>query len=57
MAMNDNEKNAVAEKLDFPERIVRCPRCGAELKYYEYGNSSKAYCPNDEDIKGTIRGI
>lgn len=57
MVMNKEEIKAIENKLNNPKEKVLCPRCGAELQYFEYGNSSKAYCHNDEDVKGTIRGI
>ena len=52
MAMTNSEKNAVVAKLEAPGKRVICPRCGSELKYYKFGNSSE-----DKEIKGTIRGI
>lgn len=57
MAMTNSEKNAVVVKLEAPGKRVICPRCGSELKYYKFGNSSEVYCPKDKEIKGTIRGI
>mgnify|MGYP001241620979 FL=1 len=57
MAITNSEKSAIVAKLETPEKRVICPRCGSELKYYKFGNSSEVYCPKDKEVKGTIRGI
>ena len=57
MAMNEAERDAIVRKLNHPEEEVKCPRCGETLSYYEFGNSSEAYCKKCEDVKGAARGI
>ena len=33
------EKRALNEKLNHPQKLVKCPRCGSELVYEKRGNS------------------
>lgn len=54
---NEKEKNALDEKENKPNTIVFCPRCGKELQYFACGNSYEVYCPTENCIKRTVRGI
>ena len=40
----EEEKEALREKRENPDKMILCPRCGSEIKYEEYGNSSTVYC-------------
>ena len=40
MKYNEAEIRAVNEKREHPDKVVICPRCGAELMYREVGNSN-----------------
>ena len=55
--MTDEEINAVMEKLDSPERVVICPRCGNVLLYEEFGSSAAAKCITQDCIHGSVRGF
>lgn len=57
MALTENEIKILSEKLNNLEKDVKCPRCGASLKYVEYPNGIKIYCENDTEIIGCLRGI
>lgn len=57
MAMNEAEKNALNEKLENPEKTVKCPKCGKELEYKEYPNCTAVRCKTDGCIRASIRGI
>lgn len=57
MDMNNAEKQALSEKLNNPEKIVKCPRCGNEIIYREYGNSIIVECTDKNCIHGGLRGI
>lgn len=51
MAITNSEKSAIVAKLEAPEKRVICPRCGSELKYYKFGNSSKFIVPKIKKSK------
>lgn len=55
--MNENEKNALLEKLDNPEKRVICPRCGNEIQYEKCGNSEEVECKTPGCLYSAIRGI
>lgn len=57
MVMSDVEKKALTEKIDNPNRIVKCPRCGNEIIRKEFGNSILVKCSTENCIKGSLRGI
>ena len=39
VTMNEKDCEALEEKLNNPEKTVRCPRCGNEIIYEKRGNS------------------
>ncbi len=43
MAMNEEEKKAVLEKLYNNNKIILCPRCGKPLSYMNVGNSTTVF--------------
>lgn len=51
------EKSALNEKLNHPQRLVKCPRCGRELVYEKRGNSIAVECRTARCIYGGIRGL
>ena len=55
--MNNAEKQALSEKLNNPKKIVKCPRCGNEIIFREYGNSIIVECITKNCIHGGLRGI
>ncbi len=57
MDMNIKEKEALKEKLNNPEKKVKCPRCGNEIIYEKRGNSVAVECKTDGCIYGGIRGL
>lgn len=59
MANKFTEKEVVAieSKINNPEEVVYCPRCGKELMYRSVGNSVEVKCDSLDCIKASIRGI
>lgn len=57
MVMNNAELQALNEKLDHPEKPVKCPRCGNEIIYEKRGNSIAVECKTPKCIFGGIRGL
>lgn len=57
MDMNNAERQALAEKLEHPEKRVTCPRCGNEIIYEKRGNSTAVECKTRNCIFGGIRGL
>ena len=51
------EKRALIEKLNHPQKLVKCPRCGSELVYEKRGNSIAVECRTARCIYGGIRGL
>jgi len=51
------EWDALDEKMDYPDRVVLCPRCGNEIAYEEPGNSISVYCLTEDCIFGGLRGL
>lgn len=57
MVMNDMERKAITEKLNNPQKTVKCPRCGNEIIYEERGNSIAIECKTPKCIFGGVRGL
>ena len=57
MVMNDKEKAALKEKMENPDKYVKCPRCGNEIIYEIRGNSIAVECKTPTCIFGGVRGI
>lgn len=51
------EKAAVREKMNHPEREVRCPRCGNLIDYIDGGNWSSFVCRTKGCIESSVRGL
>jgi len=51
------EWDALDEKMEYPDRIVLCPRCGNEIAYKELGNSISVHCLSVNCIFGGVRGL
>lgn len=54
---SEEEWKALDEKMNHPERVVYCPRCGKEIVFRAVGNSSEAKCQTEGCIKETFRGL
>ncbi len=48
---------AIEKKMETPESVVLCPRCGKPLTYYSADNSCAVECPTTGCIHGSVRGI
>lgn len=57
MDLTKEEREAVDRKFDNPKRVVKCPRCGSELKYKEYPTAESVKCEKEGCIEVNIRGI
>lgn len=57
MVMNKNETEALKDKLNNPDKKVKCPRCGNEIIYEKRGNSIAVECKTQNCIYGGIRGL
>ena len=57
MDMNSMEKQALIEKLNNPDKLVKCPRCGNEIVCKKHGNSLIVECTTGNCIHGGVRGI
>ncbi len=57
MVLNDIEIKALQNKIDHPNKSVKCPRCNNEIIYLSAGNSISVKCATKNCIKGTLRGI
>ena len=55
--MTEKDYEVLHEKLDNPEKIVYCPRCGNEIIYEKRGNSIAVECKTPKCIYGGIRGL
>ena len=51
------EWDALDKKMETPEEIVHCPRCGNEITFRAVGNSCEVKCQTDGCIKETVRGL
>jgi DNA-directed RNA polymerase subunit RPC12/RpoP len=57
MDMNEDEKKALEDKLNNPDKTVKCPRCGSEIIYEKRGNSIAIECKTPKCISGGLRGL
>lgn len=57
MVMNKAEHKALQEKLENPEKDIKCPRCGNKLIVEKRGNSIAVECKTKDCIYGGIRGL
>jgi len=55
--MTERDYEILDEKLNNPEKEVRCPRCGNEIIYEKRGNSIAVGCKTKGCIYGGIRGL
>lgn len=53
---NDQQRKALAEKLNHPDHRVICPTCSDELRFEKIGNSSIAECRKCKVFAGA-RGL
>jgi len=53
----EDEKNELLYKMDHPDAIVKCPKCGNDIIYEKRGNSIAAECLTENCIFGGIRGF
>ena len=54
---NPIERDALDKKLNLPEKIVICSRCGQKLIYKTFGNSSEVECETENCLYTAIRWI
>lgn len=57
VSMNEKDHKALQEKLNSPEKSVKCPRCGNEIIYEKRGNSIAVECKTKNCIYGGVRGL
>lgn len=57
VTMTEQDYTALDEKLNNPEKAVKCPRCGNEIIYEKRGNSIAVECKTRNCIYGGIRGL
>lgn len=57
MTISAEERAAIYEKMEHPEREVACPRCGGKLIHEEIGTSSVTRCEREGCLRYVIRGI
>lgn len=55
--MNDKDYEALDEKMNNPQKDVRCPRCGNKIIYEKRGNSIAVECKTKGCIFGGVRGL
>lgn len=55
--MTEKDYEVLDEKLNNPQKEVRCPRCGNEIIYEKRGNSTAVECKTKGCIYGGIRGL
>lgn len=55
--MTEKDYRALYEKMNYPQKIVKCPRCGNEIIYEKRGNSIAVECKTPNCIYGGIRGL
>ena len=54
---NQIERDALDKKMNSPEKIIICPRCGKKLIYIIFGNSSEVECETENCLYTAIRRI
>lgn len=57
MVLTEQERVALNKKLENPESVVKCPRCGALIEIYNYPTAVRVSCKTEGCIQKTIRGI
>lgn len=57
MVLTNEERNALNKKLENPKQPIKCPRCGAAIKYQEFPTAFVAKCTTEGCIKKSLRGI
>ena len=57
MVLNDNERTALNKKIDKPNLLVKCPRCGSNIEYQQLSTAIVVKCTTEGCIKKTLRGI
>lgn len=57
VTMNKKDYDVLEEKLENPDKAVKCPRCGNEIVYEKRGNSIAVECKTKGCIYGGIRGL
>lgn len=55
--MTEKDYKVLDEKLNNPQKEVKCPRCGNEIIYERRGNSIAVECRTKDCIYGGIRGL
>lgn len=55
--MTNEEILTLEEKMNHPEKEVRCPRCGNLIDYVDGGNWSRFFCRTEGCIESSVRGI
>lgn len=55
--MTKEDHDVLAYKLEHPDEVVICPRCGNEIIYEKRGNSIAVECKTPNCIYGGIRGL
>lgn len=55
--MTEEDYKALDQKLNNPEKEVKCPRCGNDIIYEKRGNSVAVECKTKNCIYGGIRGL
>lgn len=57
VTMTDKDYKALNEKLNSPDKDVRCPQCGNEIICEKRGNSIAVECKTKGCIYGGVRGL
>lgn len=57
MALTNEERTALNKKIENPNAVVSCPRCGSAIEYHEYPTAIRVNCPSEGCIQKTLRGI
>ena len=57
VTMTKRDYEVLDEKLNNPDKEVRCHRCGNEIIYEKRGNSIAVECKTPGCIYGGIRGL
>lgn len=57
ITISKEEYKILGEKLNNPQKEVKCPRCGNDIIYKEIGNSISVECKTKGCIYSAIRGL